>query len=198
MIVGVVLAGGRATRMGGGDKPLVLLAGRPLLAHVLDRIAPQVDAVAINANGPAGRFAAFGLPVLPDPVPGQPGPLAGLLAGLDWAAARGADGLVTAPGDAPFLPPDLVARLRAAWRDTGRPAYVVSEGPGGTQAHPITALWPTSLAPALRAALAAGERRVRVFADAAAAVTVAFPAAGLRNVNTPADLADAEAELARR
>ncbi|MEM6489589.1 MAG: NTP transferase domain-containing protein, partial [Pseudomonadota bacterium] len=110
----VILAGGRARRMGGGDKSLVRLADRPVLGHVLARLGPQASPIALNANGPAARFADFGLPVLPDTVPDWPGPLAGILAGLDWAAQRGLPQVVTVAADKPFFPRDLVARLEAA------------------------------------------------------------------------------------
>ena len=199
MIAGVILAGGRALRMGGGDKGLLPLAGRPVLAHVVARLAPQVDVLALNANGDPARFAAFGLPVLADPLPGYPGPLAGLLAGLDWAAGLGADTLVTTPADTPFLPPDLVAALRAAAARDGRPAAaVVTPGPDGPERHPLSALWPVSARDALRAALAAGTRRVRDFAAALGCADAAMDAEAFRNLNTPADLAAAEALLARR
>ena len=111
--LGVVLAGGLATRMGGGDKALLPLGGRSLLAHALARLAPQVGAVALNANGDAARFASYGLPVLADTITGYPGPLAGVLAGLDWAASQDADAIVTVAADTPFFPTDLVAQLVA-------------------------------------------------------------------------------------
>ena len=139
--VAVLLAGGLARRMGGGDKPLRLLGGRPLLDHVLDRIRPQVRAVALNANGDPARFAAWGLPVLPDPLPGNPGPLAGVLAGMRWAASVGAAYVLSVPTDTPFLPSDLVERLDAARRLAGVPiACAASGGP----THPVVALWPVS------------------------------------------------------
>ena len=200
MIAGVILAGGRALRMGGGDKALLPLAGRPILAHVVARLAPQVDVLALNANGDPARFAAFGLPVLPDPLPDHPGPLAGLLAGLDWAAAVGADTLVTTPVDTPFLPTDLVAALCAAAARDGLPsAAAVTPGPTGPERHPLSALWPVAARAPLRAALAAGTRRVRDFADTLGCADAGMAAAdAFRNLNTRADLAEAEADLARR
>lgn len=198
VIAGVVLAGGRASRMGGGDKALLPLAGRPMLAHVVARLAPQVAALALSANSDPARFAAFGLPVLPDPMPGQPGPLAGILAGLDWAAGLGARAVVSTPVDTPFLPGDLVAKLAAAG-DLARPVVVVTPGAGGgVDLHPASALWPVACRAALRAALAGGERRVRAFAEAEGCRSVVLAAEGFRNVNTPAELAAAEALLARR
>jgi molybdenum cofactor guanylyltransferase len=121
-VLAVVLAGGLARRMGGGDKPLRMLGGRPLLDHVLARVGPQVAGVILNANGDPGRFAAYGLPVVADPLPEHPGPLAGVLAGLDWAAGRpGVTDVLSVPGDCPFLPDDLLARLEAARRAAGLP-----------------------------------------------------------------------------
>ena len=113
-IPGIILAGGRATRMGGGDKGLKLVGGRRLIDHVIARLAPQCGPLALNANGDPARFIDLGLPVLPDSLPDHPGPLAGVLAGLDWACEQGGEAIVTAAADTPFFPTDLVARLRAA------------------------------------------------------------------------------------
>lgn len=197
-IVGVILAGGLARRMGGGDKPLKLLGGRPLLAHVVDRFAPQVDALVLNANGDPGRFDAFGLPVVSDPVEGHPGPLAGVLAGMRWAETRrpGATHVATAAADTPFLPLDVVARLRAAL--VGRPpeAIAVPETAEGT--HQVFALFPTLLADDLEEGLVAGTaRKVMAWIERHPVVTVPFetPAGGpdpFFNANTPEDLALAE------
>jgi molybdopterin-guanine dinucleotide biosynthesis protein A len=190
-VAGVILAGGRATRMGGGDKGLIPLAGRPILARVIDRLAPQVDRLALNANGDPVRFARFGLPVLPDSVPGHPGPLAGILAGMDWAAGEGIAAIVTAAADTPFLPADLVARLRAAGLPLGMAA---TPGDAGPERHPTFALWPVALRGELRAALAEGERKVAAWADRHGCAPVLFPdASAFLNVNTAADLARAEA-----
>ena len=112
--LGVILAGGQATRMGGGDKGLLQLGGQSVLGHVIERLTPQVDRVALNANGDAARFAGLKLPVLPDSIDGFAGPLAGVLAGLDWAAEQGADTIVTAAADTPFFPCDLVPQLLLA------------------------------------------------------------------------------------
>jgi molybdopterin-guanine dinucleotide biosynthesis protein A len=175
MAVAVLLAGGLARRMGGGD-----------------RIRPQVDAVALSANGDPARFAAFGLPMLADPLPGNPGPLAGVLAGMRWAAALGAAEVLSVPADTPFLPPDLVARLAAA-----RAPIACAASLGRT--HPVVALWPAALADALEAALREGKRSVADWAAGQGVVCVAFEAAGADpffNVNSPADLAEAEALLA--
>ena len=192
LALGVILAGGAARRMGGGDKGLLLLGGRPVLAHVIERMAPQVSALALNANGDPARFAAFGVTVIPDGVPGQLGPLAGVLAGVDWAARLGAERIVTVPADAPFLPVDLVARLDAA----GELAVAASRG----QVHFVVARWPARLADALRAALARGERTVEGFQRAHGAVAVEWKAAPdpFFNINAPEDLHAAEAMLAGR
>ena len=189
---GVILAGGLARRMGGGDKPLRPLGGRPMLEHVLARLAPQCAALAINANGDAARFAAWGLPVWPDPVPGHPGPLAGILAALEEARLPF---VVTVPGDTPFLPGDLVARLHAARAASG--AAIACAASGG-QAHPPVALWPRALAADLRAALLAGERKIDRWAARHGVALADWPAEPFDpffNANTPAELAEAEARL---
>ena len=195
-IPGLILAGGGARRMGGGDKALLPLAGRPLLAHVLDRLAPQLGPLALSANGDRKRFAAFGLPVLADEERAGAGPLAGLLAGLDWAATLGAAELVTAAVDTPFLPRDLVARLRAAAGPAGI-AIAAAPGGAGPERHPTAGLWPVALRATLRADLAAGERRLGAWAAARGCALASFPDPdAFFNVNTPADLARAEAMLA--
>lgn len=181
--LGCVLAGGAARRMGGGDKTLRVLHGRPLLAHILARLAPQCGALAISANGDAARFATYGLPVWPDAVPGA-GPLGGVLAALE---ASPLPFVLTVPGDTPFLPPDLVARLHA-----GRGAAAVAQAGSGGQAHPVIALWPRALAPALREALAAGERAVGRFAASQGVARVEWPGEPFLNINTPEDLARAQ------
>lgn len=151
-IVGLLLAGGQSRRMGGGDKSLRLLGDRPLLAHVIERMRPQVAALVLNANGDPARFAAFGLPVVADSVPDFAGPLAGILAGLDWAAATRphCPMVVSVATDAPFLPGDLVARLRRGLDEEGADlACAASDG----RAHPVIGLWPVRLREALRRAL---------------------------------------------
>lgn len=191
MVVAVVLAGGLARRMGGGDKALVTLAGRPMLAHVLERVGPLVSAVAINANGDAGRFAGFGLPVLADTVGGFVGPLAGILAGMRWAASIGAGTLLSVPTDTPFLPEDLVVRLEGARAEAGVPLACAASG-GWT--HPVVGLWDVSLADALEAALRGGERKIDAW-TAGVGVAHATWTGGddpFANVNTPAELAEAE------
>jgi molybdopterin-guanine dinucleotide biosynthesis protein A len=195
-IAGVVLAGGLSRRMGGGDKGLLKLAGRPILSHVVSRLAPQIGMLALNANGDTYRFHGFGLPVLADTVEGFPGPLAGVLAGLEWAAThRRLTCLISAAGDTPFLPSDLVERLVAA--TSAQPGSIAVACSGGRR-HPVFALWPISLRASLADELAAGERKVSAFIDRHAHVEVEFPldsAHGVDpfyNINTPQDLAEAE------
>ena len=175
--------------MGGVDKALIQCAGRSLLAHVLDRLTPQVAQVAISAAGDPARFSPFGLPVLADPPPGGQGPLSGVLAGMIWAAALRARHLAVVPVDGPFLPHDLVARLGLA----DVPRLVMA---GGRQ-HPTFGLWPVDLAPALAAFLASGAPpRMRDFAQLAGAEWVEFPEpAAFDNLNTPQDLARAKDRL---
>ncbi|GGF35354.1 molybdenum cofactor guanylyltransferase [Aliidongia dinghuensis] len=191
----VVLAGGLARRMGGSDKPLLLLGGRPVLDHVLARLRPQVSGLALNANGDPARFSDFGLPVLPDPLPGWPGPLAGILAALDWAAAAGAGHVLTVPGDTPFLPADLVEQLGRSVADGAAAAFATSAG----RRHPIVGLWPVAARDALRHGVAdAGMRRVDDWARSLDAVPVEFPIGAVDpffNVNTPEDLRTAESLL---
>lgn len=196
--LGVVLAGGLARRMGGGDKPLRLLGGRTLLDHVLERLRPQVAALAINANGDPGRFAEHALPVIPDTLPENPGPLAGVLAALDWAAATRPDlpWVLTVPGDGPFLPADLAARLHAARIEHGVPLACAASG-GRT--HPPVALWPVGLRQALRDALLAGERKIDRWTARHGVAEVAWPDTPIDpffNANAPEDLAVAERYLA--
>lgn len=196
----VILAGGLARRMGGGDKPLRPLGGRRLLDHVIGRVAPQVALTLINANGDPARFATFGLPVVPDPLPGHPGPLAGVLAALDWAAASRPDlpCVLSVPGDSPFLPRDLAARLHEARQEAGLPLACARSADG--QAHPPIALWPVGLRHELRAALLAGERGVARLQSRFGCAMASWPA-GLvdpfLNANTPEELAAAGALLAR-
>ena len=228
----VILAGGRASRLGGGDKGLRMLCGETVLARILARLnnpspalrkregegraaaqaagrlraspssgslrsppSPAVQEkgtprIAINANGDPARFAKFGLPVLPDPVEGLPGPLAGVLAAMEWAGA----GLVaTVPGDAPFLPPDLLARLAVAREAAGAEIAVATSG---GRLHPVVALWPAHLAAELRRALVEeGLRKVESWIDRYPNIRVEFPHEPVDpffNVNRPEDLAEAE------
>jgi molybdopterin-guanine dinucleotide biosynthesis protein A len=189
VIAGLVLAGGAASRMGGGDKCLLPLGGARVLDLLLARLAPQVDVLAISANGDAARFDAFALPVLPD-IALNGGPLAGVAAGLDWADARGARWLLTVPGDTPFIPRDLAARLAPA------PAWACSVG----ALHPLVGLWPVTAAARLAAWLATGgSRRVRDFGASIGMRAVAFADAPdpFFNINTRDDLSTARARVLR-
>jgi len=175
----------------GSDKALVLLAGRPLVAHVLDRIGPQVDQVLISANGDPARFAVFGCTVMPDAAP--QGPLSGILAALTHAAAMGATHLVSAPVDTPFLPGDLVPQLLLAAEGSPEGLALARTVDGD---HPATALWPVTLAPALAEFLAGGGAKVTRFTEAHHAAHADFPdARAFLNLNTPEDVAAAEALL---
>lgn len=188
-IFAVILAGGQGRRMGGVDKALVPLAGRPLIAHVLDRLEPQVDTVLISANGDPDRFAPFGCRVVADD--GSRGPLSGILAGMRVAAELGATHLVSTPVDTPFLPGDLVPRLLLAAEESAEGLAMAADDSGD---HPATALWPVGLAPALVAFLDAGETRVLRFAEAHGVVRAPFPdPRAFANLNTPDELAAAEA-----
>ncbi|MDF0602385.1 molybdenum cofactor guanylyltransferase MobA [Psychromarinibacter sp. C21-152] len=196
-IPGIVLAGGLSRRMGGGDKTLLPLAGKPVLSHVIGRLAPQVSQVVLNANGDAARFAPFGLPVLPDPTPDHFGPLAGVLAGLDWAAGEGLAEIVTVAADTPFLPPDLVEKLRYASERHEKPIAiaVTPDGAGGYRRHPVFGLWPVFLRGDLREALQDGARKVMDWValyGAAEATFLADPVDPFFNINTSEDLQQAE------
>ena len=196
--LGVILAGGQATRMGGGDKGLLPLGGTTLLAHVMGRLSPQVDGLALNANGDASRFEGLGIPVIADSIDGFAGPLAGVLAGLDWAAAQGAETIVTAAADTPFFPCDLVPCLQLATTGmTHLLALAATPDPKRGQArHPTFGLWPVALRDDLRAALREGVRKVVQWSDRHDGRLALFPdEAAFFNVNTPDDLVRAEAML---
>ncbi len=193
-IAGVLLAGGRSQRMGGGDKCLRLLAGRPILDHVIERAKPQVASLVLNANGDPTRFGAFNLPVVADDITGFAGPLAGVLAGLDWAAANvpGATHVASFATDAPFLPRDLVASFREAMR-LGHYDLACAASDGRT--HPVCGLWPLDLREDLREALKGGLRKVDQWTARFRLIEVEFPAAPVDpffNANRPEDLVEAE------
>lgn len=207
--LGVILAGGLATRMGGGDKGLLQVQGQSLISHVIDRLFPQVANIALNANGDAARFAELGLPVIADSIDGFAGPLAGVLAGLDWAADQGAEAIVTAAADTPFFPTDLVARLTAASEGQVHPLVLAttprtgeelkSGGRSKVNRHPTFGLWPVALRDDLRAALEGGLRKVVLWTDkhdGREALFEAKPFDPFFNVNTPEDLQRAEALMA--
>jgi molybdopterin-guanine dinucleotide biosynthesis protein A len=191
---GLVLAGGLARRMGGGDKALIRIGEQTILDRVLERLAPSCAGIILNANGDPGRFARFGRPVVPDNVAGFAGPLAGILAGLDWAVehAPDIDWLASVPGDCPFLPRDLVARLHAARDAAGMPLACAQSG---EWRHPVVGLWPVALRDDLRRALVdEGLRKIEVWTarhGVALAAWAAAPVDPFFNVNTPDDLAEA-------
>jgi molybdopterin-guanine dinucleotide biosynthesis protein A len=197
----LVLAGGLSRRMGGREKSLIMLRNRPLISHVLGRLAAQTGSIAVSANGDPARFQEFGRPVLADTIEGQLGPLAGVLAGMIWAKDAGAGAIVSVPTDSPFIPGDLLQRLgRAGEQNAGKPVLAASEG----RLHPVVGLWPVALAGRLLDFLAAGASyKVSDFADACAAGSIDFPLIALRgrtvdpffNINTAEDLAEAEAVL---
>ena len=186
---GLILAGGRGQRLGGADKALVGIGDETLIARAARRLVPQVAALAISANGDPGRFG-LDLPVLGDTIGGAAGPLAGVLAGLDWAEECGFQSVASVAVDTPFFPDDLVARLVAA----GAPSVAATGG----QPHPTCALWPVTLRDRLRDWLDTGERKVMAFAEIAGARTVPFPdPSAFFNINTREDLATARTMAAQ-
>jgi molybdenum cofactor guanylyltransferase len=194
-ILGLVLAGGLARRMGGGDKARIRIGGKTILARVLERLTPQCTRVILNANGDPARFADTGLPVVPDSVPDFAGPLAGILAGLDWAAAHAPEiaDVVSVPGDCPFLPRDLVPRLLAARQSAGLPLACARSG---DWRHPVVGLWPVTLRDDLRKAVVEEDLRKIEAWTARHGVAIAdwpdAPVDPFFNVNTPEDAAQAE------
>ncbi|MEM6387008.1 MAG: molybdenum cofactor guanylyltransferase MobA [Pseudomonadota bacterium] len=194
--LGVILAGGLARRMGGGDKSLLTIGGTTLLGQVIDRLSPQVSDLALNANGDPARFARFRLPVLPDTVEDYPGPLAGVLSGMDWASDHNATHIVTAAADTPFFPADLVKRLRLAAEVDGQPIALATTENGR---HPTFGYWPVALREELRQALLEGVRKVDQWTAIHGMAMADFPIQGFDpffNVNTPEDLAKAERLMA--
>lgn len=198
--LGIILAGGLATRMGGGDKCLLPLGDARVIDHVIARIAPQVARLALNANGDPARFSDLNLPVLADSIEGFAGPLAGVLAGLDWAAGQGASHIVSVAADTPFFPRDLVARLQQETDPAHPIALAATPHPDrGKTRHPTFGLWPVALRDDLRAALQDGLRKVVQWTDLHGTATVVFDAGAndpFFNINTPADLARARGMLA--
>lgn len=196
--LGVILAGGLATRMGGGDKGRLPLGKGSLLGHVIARLGPQVAGLALSANGDASRFDDLGLPVVADSIEGFAGPLAGVLAGLDWAAEQGAETIVTAAADTPFFPDDLVPRLMHEADGMVYPLVLAAtpDAKRGQVRHPTFGLWPVALRDDLRAALEGGLRKVVLWTERHGGREAVFPVEGIDpffNVNTPEDLARAEA-----
>lgn len=206
--LGVILAGGLATRMGGGDKALLQVGGQTLLNRVIDRLQPQVAGMALNANGDAARFDAFELPVLPDSIDGFPGPLAGVLAGLDWAAEQGAESIVTVAADTPFFPANLVAVLQDSAQGMAHPLVLAATPRGeektksmsrsGLIRHPTFGLWPVALRDDLRGALEEGIKKVVIWTEQHGGREAMFDTDNgdpFFNVNTPDDLTAAEAMI---
>jgi len=193
--LGIVLAGGQARRMGGGDKARIKIGGATILQRVLTRLSPQCHGVIINANGDPARFADTGLPVVADSMPDFAGPLAGILAGLDWVAshAPGIEWLVSAPGDCPFLPKDLLARLQEARLASGTPLACARSG---EWRHPVVALWDVALRNDLRRALTdEGLHKIEIWTARHGVAIADWPAEPVDpffNVNTPEDAARAE------
>ncbi|WP_404653528.1 molybdenum cofactor guanylyltransferase MobA [Bradyrhizobium sp. USDA 336] len=193
--LGVLLAGGLARRMGGGDKPMRTIGGRTILERVIARLAPQCSGLILNANGDPARFAAFSLQVVADDVPGFPGPLAGILAALDWAAANRPqiEWVLSAAGDCPFLPRDLVAQLHEARaRENAQLAVAAS----GEQSHPVIGLWRVALREELRHALVDEDlRKIDRWTARYPLATVTWPNEPLDpffNANTVEDITEAE------
>jgi molybdenum cofactor guanylyltransferase len=192
--LGLVLAGGLARRMGGGDKAMLRIGTATILDRVLERLGPQCRRMIVNANGDPGRFAFTRLPVIADDVPDFAGPLAGVLAGLDWAAAHapGIDYVASVPGDCPFLPRDLIARLHAARTDGGKPLACARSG---EWRHPVVGLWAVALRDDLRHALTQeGLHKIEVWTARHGVAIASWPTTPVDpffNVNTPDDAAEA-------
>lgn len=194
-VTGVLLAGGRSSRMGGREKALLDIGAQPLLLHVLARLRPQVGRIVINANGDPARFSGYCLPVVPDSIEGYAGPLAGLHAGIEWARSETPEArfIASVPVDCPFLPLDLVSRLKASLLAAGAPcAIAASDG----ERHPVAGLWCVELLEALSTSLKHNIRALHRFADAQGCAVVDFAPVDIGgtsidpffNVNTPGDL----------
>ncbi len=198
--IGVLLAGGLARRMGGGDKPLRAISGRSILERVIDRMGTQCDGLILNANGDPQRFAFTGLPVVPDDIPGFAGPLAGILAALDHVAAHHSRVAYVASvaADTPFLPRDYVSRLHVAREAAGVP-LACAESDGRT--HPVNGLWDVTLRDDLRHALVEEDmRKIDRWTARHGVAHAAWPVAPMDpffNANSPEDLDEAEALIAR-
>lgn len=197
-VVGILLAGGQARRMGGGDKCLIKLAGRPLLSLAIERLKDQVGDLVLNANGDAGRFGAFGLPVISDVLPGSEGPLAGVLTGMEWVRDNipEASHILTAPTDTPFLPLDLVARFQHAAAEEKAELVCAASN---NRSHPVIGLWPVSLAAQLRSAMTdEGIRKIDLWTaryDLAVVDWPSRPHDPFFNINRPEDVTAGEAIL---
>lgn len=197
MIAGLILAGGASSRMGGGDKPLLALGAETVLGHVLHRLKPQVDHLALSANGDPSRFAAYELPVLADSFATLEGPLAGILAGLQWAEGQAADHLAIIAGDTPFFPADLIARFQA-----GASPDEIAMASSDERVHPVFSLWPIAMRAKLESFLLEGSNRsVMGFVRHQPHQIIEFEFHGLDpffNINRPEDLETARNYLARK
>ena len=199
-IVGVLLAGGLARRMGGGDKPMRELGGKPILDHVIDRARPQVHHLVLNANGDADRFKKYGLPVVADVIEGHQGPLAGILTAMEWAADNvpGAEHVISFATDAPFLPHNLVVELMVPINEG---ASLLSCAITGDRTHPVFGVWPIALKNELRKAMIEEEmRKIDLWTDRIGITHVPFPVEPVDpffNVNRPENLEEAEGMLIR-
>lgn len=196
-IAGLIVAGGLSRRLGGGDKCLLRVDGETLLERAIRRLAPQVGPMALNANGDPRRFAPCPLPVLADCVPDRPGPLAGILTGLEWAQNLGFEWVLTIPGDTPLFPLDLVERLESALRQGAPAAITASNG----HPHPVFGLWPVTWITEIEKALAEKRLGVWKFAQAMGVAEVDWPTLPFDpflNVNTPDDVTALEEILRRR
>lgn len=199
-VAGVILAGGQSSRMGGGDKSLMRLGDKTILAHVIERLRPQVGLLALNANGDPARFAEYNLPVIADSIEGFAGPLAGVLSGMDWAAEHGMEYIVTAAADTPFFPENLLMALQLAREDDDTPlAMAMTPDPERKFArHPTFGLWRVDLREDLRGALEGGLRKVILWTKPHGCAQMVFHHEGASpffNVNTPEDMAMAETML---
>jgi len=199
-VVGVILAGGQSSRMGGGDKALLDLGGQSVLARVIDRLGPQVDTMVLSANGDPTRFSGFGLPVVADTIKGFAGPLAGVLAGMDWAHEQKVDYIVTVAADTPFFPEYLLVALQMA-RESEDSSLVMAMTPDPERKfsrHPTFGLWSVSLREDLRGALDSGVRKVVQWTKPLGCAEIVFNFDGgdpFFNVNTPEDMAAAQSML---
>ena len=196
MIPAMILAGGQSRRMGGGDKSLLTLAGQPILSHVIERLKPQAGPIALNANGDPDRFQAFGFEIVPDSIDGFVGPLAGVVAAMEWAAKQRASAVITVAADTPFFPETLVQDLQRTQESKDAIVLAATRENDRTVRHPTFGLWPTALADDLRAALLNGTRKVVAWTDQHDCRAHVFDGNDpFFNINTPDDLGAAATRL---
>lgn len=201
-VAGIILAGGMSRRMGGGDKTQLNVGGKTLIAHALERLQTQTRRIAINSNGDPEPFARFSLPVIKDSIEGRAGPLAGVLAGMNWAAEQGCKAVVSVAGDTPFFPQDLTNRLVEAAQISDVPIMIAASRNSDNELvrHPTFGLWPVDLRENLMKALAGGVRKVVAWADKHGIESVEFERGSVDpffNINTREDLEFARELLAR-